>query len=229
MLKAKNLKKNFEVRGRQLEIIKGIDLEIRSGEFVALVGKSGSGKSTLLSLLAGLDRPSSGQIFYNDIEIQNLDEDGLSLFRRDRFGFVFQSYHLIPTLTALENILIPYQLAARENGVARAQGLLDKVGLKDRADHYPKQMSGGEQQRVSICRALMNEPEILFADEPTGNLDSANGETVLQLLVDLRGSQTLVLVTHDFDVAARADRILEIVDGRVVSKGMSNASATILG
>jgi len=229
MLKTLGLKKNFEIRGRPLEIIKGIDLEIAKGEFVALVGKSGSGKSTLLSLLAGLDRPSSGKILFNNTEIQDLDEESLSRFRRDRFGFIFQSYHLIPTLTALENIMIPYQLAGRGDGLSRAYDFLARVGLKDRADHYPKQMSGGEQQRISICRALMNDPEIIFADEPTGNLDSGNGEIILQLLLELRGSQTLVLVTHDSDVAMKADRILEVADGRVLAKGRDLASSSFVG
>jgi len=229
MLRTEGLRKSFDVRGRSLEIIKGIDLEIRKGEFVSLVGKSGSGKSTLLSLMAGLDRPSSGKVIFDGTEIQDLDEEALSYFRRNRFGFIFQSYHLIPTLTAIENILVPHQLAGKGSGLAKAEGLLDKVGLNERADHFPKQMSGGEQQRVSICRALMNDPEVIFADEPTGNLDSANGEIILKLLLDLRRSQTLVLVTHDMDVAAKADRVLEIVDGHLAGKGLDRAPSTVLG
>jgi putative ABC transport system ATP-binding protein len=213
MLEAKDLCKTYEMKNRKLDVLKSVSLQITDGEFLAIIGKSGSGKSTLLSLLAALDRPNSGKIVWKNKEIQDLDEDDLSVIRRDEFGFIFQSYHLIPTLTALENVLVPAQLAGHSDAEDRARRLLAQVGLSDRLDHYPRQMSGGEQQRVSICRSLINEPQVIFADEPTGNLDSENGKLVLDLLCSLRGKRSLILVTHDPDVAAMADRSLEMVDG----------------
>lgn len=217
MIRARNLWKIYEDARQKLEILKGIDLEIRRGEFVSVVGKSGSGKTTLLSLLAGLDRPTSGTVELDGKRIDHLTEEELVPFRRKYLGFIFQAYHLIPTMTALENVLIPLQLAGGTNGEKKAAELLERVGLQDRATHRPHQLSGGEQQRVSICRALINDPEILFADEPTGNLDVEHGENVMELLLQMRGQKTLVLVTHDLGLANRADRQIPIVGGLISS------------
>ncbi len=213
MIRARGLWKIYTDAKQDLEILKGIDLEIARGEFVSIIGKSGSGKTTLLSLLAGLDRPSRGTIELDGKRIEDLSEEELVPFRRKSLGFIFQAYHLIPTMTALENVLIPFQLAGGSNGEEKAFALLKRVGLADRATHRPHQLSGGEQQRVSICRALINDPEILFADEPTGNLDVEHGESVMDLLLQMRGEKTLVLVTHDMTLAARADRQIPIIGG----------------
>jgi putative ABC transport system ATP-binding protein len=185
---------------------------------VAIVGASGSGKSTLLGLLAGLDTPSSGEIWLNGTPIHNLAESELASIRGRAIGFVFQSYQLIQTLTALENVLLPYELNIEGNGLSKARLLLDEVGLKDRMDHYPIQLSGGEQQRVALARAFVADPPIVMADEPTGNLDSVNGRLVLDLLLDRnkRAGTTLVLVTHDAEVASMADRKIVLKDGMVV-------------
>jgi putative ABC transport system ATP-binding protein len=198
-----------------LQVLAPLSLEIRQGEFVAIVGKSGSGKSTLLSLLAGLDQPTTGEVWLDDLCLSRMSEDELSAVRRKQVGFVFQAYHLIPSLTALENILLPAELAGVKDAESRAKDLLAQVGLESRMHHRPSELSGGEQQRVSICRSLMNEPEILFADEPTGNLDSENGRVVLDLLVKLRGNRALVLVTHDQELATRADRVIRLHDGKI--------------
>ena len=204
-----------------VEILKGIDLVIPRGQFVAIMGPSGSGKSTLLGLMAGLDTPTSGQILLDGVDITGLDEDRLAAVRGRKVGFVFQSYQLIPTLTAEENILLPHELNANGagGGPARARELLEAVGLLDRRDHYPVQLSGGEQQRVAVARAFMVRPPILMADEPTGNLDTVNGRHILDLLIELnrREQTTLVLVTHDADVAASADRCVTLRDGLIVS------------
>ena len=185
---------------------------------MAIVGASGSGKSTLLGLLAGLDTPSSGEIWLDGSPIHNLVESELAAVRGRKIGFVFQSYQLIQTLTALENVLLPYELNVKGNGIDRARRLLDEVGLKDRMEHYPVQLSGGEQQRVAIARAFMAEPPIVMADEPTGNLDSTNGRLVLDLLLERNkiAGTTLVLVTHDPEVASRADRKIVLKDGAIV-------------
>jgi putative ABC transport system ATP-binding protein len=203
-----------------VEILKGIDLSIPRGQFVAIMGPSGSGKSTLLGLMAGLDAPTSGRIVLDGVDITGLDEDRLASVRGRKVGFVFQSYQLIPTLTAEENILLPYELnGGNGQGPARARELLEAVGLIERRDHYPVQLSGGEQQRVALARAFMVRPPILMADEPTGNLDSANGRHILDLLIELnrREQTTLVLVTHDAELAACADRRVTLRDGRIVS------------
>ena len=203
-------------------MLKDIELEVPSGEFVAIVGPSGSGKTTLLGLLAGLDLPSSGSVVIDGLDLGALTEDGRARFRADRIGFVFQTFQLIPTLTALENVRVPLELAQRDRtdgAGARASDLLARVGLGDREDHYPAQLSGGEQQRVAIARAFANRPRILFADEPTGNLDAETGGTVIELLAEMHDSadSTLVLVTHDEALAARAERIVSLRGGRIVS------------
>jgi putative ABC transport system ATP-binding protein len=219
-----NLTKSIPTATHRVDILRGIDLEIEQGEFVAIMGPSGSGKSTLLGLLAGLDTPTSGQIILDGEDITGLDEDRMALLRGRKVGFVFQSYHLLPTLTAEENVLLPYELTggngrAGTSGPKRARELLEGVGLLDRRDHYPVQLSGGEQQRVALARAFMVRPPILLADEPTGNLDTQNGQHILELLISLnqREGTTLVLVTHDAALSARASRRITLRDGRIVS------------
>ena len=203
---------------RRVEILKGISLTIPAGQFVAIVGASGSGKSTLLGLLAGLDTPSAGEIWLDGVPIHNLAETELAAVRGRKIGFVFQSYQLIQTLTALENVLLPYELNVEGNGLEPARRLLGEVGLSERMDHYPIQLSGGEQQRVALARAFVADPPIVMADEPTGNLDSVNGRLVLDLLLDRnrRAGTTLVLVTHDPEIADRADRKIVLKDGCIV-------------
>lgn len=213
--------KSIDTGTHRVDILRGIDLTIERGEFVAIMGASGSGKSTLLGLLAGLDTPTSGLIQLDGDEISRLGEDALAGLRGRKIGFVFQSYQLIPTLTAEENVLLPAELAG-ETGTdltLRARALLDTVGLQDRHDHYPVQLSGGEQQRVALARAFMRKPPLLLADEPTGNLDSVNGRQVLDLLLSLNRQEgaTLVLVTHDRELADCATRIITLKDGAVVS------------
>ncbi|MGA2250142.1 ABC transporter ATP-binding protein [Terracidiphilus sp.] len=218
MIQVQNAKKVIQNGARRVEILKGISLTIPAGQFVAIVGASGSGKSTLLGLLAGLDSPSSGEIWLDGVPIHNLEEGQLAAVRGNKIGFVFQSYQLIPTLTALENVLLPFELNASGNGLDKARSLLKSVGLAERMDHYPIQLSGGEQQRVALARAFVVEPPIVMADEPTGNLDSTNGRLVLDLLLDRnkRAGTTLVLVTHDAEVAAMADRKIVLRDGQIV-------------
>ncbi|HEX8089573.1 MAG TPA: ABC transporter ATP-binding protein [Blastocatellia bacterium] len=202
-----------------LTILHALDLKISDGEFVSLVGPSGSGKSTLLGLIAGLDAPTAGEILIDGRAITHMNEDELAGLRSEKVGFIFQSFHLIPSMTALENILIPMEIAGVRNARERAARLLEDVDLVARAHHYPSQLSGGEQQRVAIARAFSNGPSILLADEPTGNLDSRNGRHVLDLMVDMNRKRkaTLVLVTHDHELAARADRRITLRDGRVAS------------
>ena len=226
MIQVRGLTKTIATPTHSVEILQGIDLEIPRGQFAAIMGPSGSGKSTLLGLLAGLDGPTSGQILLDGEDITDLEEDQLALLRGRKIGFVFQSYHLIPTLTAQENVMLPIELSGNSgDGTERARELLDSVGLFDRRDHYPVQLSGGEQQRVALARAFVVRPPILLADEPTGNLDTANGRVVLDLLVTLnrREETTLVLVTHDQQISEQADRRITLRDGWIVSDESSRA------
>jgi len=216
LIQVRALTKSIDTGTHRVDILKGIDLEIPKGQFAAIMGPSGSGKSTLLGLVAGLDSPTSGQILLDGEDITRLGEDQMAVLRGRKIGFVFQSYQLIPTLTAEENVLLPMELAGQADR-ARARELLARVGLEGRFDHYPVQLSGGEQQRVAVARAFALRPPILLADEPTGNLDSATGQVVLDLLLGLNREQgaTLVLVTHEQSVAASADRRILLRDGLV--------------
>ena len=220
MIVVRNLVKTIRNGAHTVEIIRDISFEIPDRQFVAIMGPSGSGKSTLLGLLAGLDWPTSGSIELDNVDITKLREDEMAILRGRKLGFVFQAYHLVPTLTALENVMLPMEMLgdARNGAHARAQYLLESVGLLDRATHYPAQLSGGEQQRVALARAFMMKPSVLFADEPTGNLDSKNGNHVLELLWQLNKEEgtTLVLVTHDQALASQADRHILLNDGRIV-------------
>ena len=221
MIQVRALTKSIDTGTHRVDILKGIDLEIPKGQFAAIMGPSGSGKSTLLGLLAGLDFPTSGQVLLDGEDITRLSEDEMAVLRGRKIGFVFQSYQLIPTLTAEENVLLPMELAgSASGGRERARELLHRVGLKGRFDHYPVQLSGGEQQRVALARAFALRPPILLADEPTGNLDSATGKVVLDLLLALNREQgaTLVLVTHEQTLAECADRRIVLHDGLVVSQ-----------
>ena len=222
MIDVKGVQKWIQNGSRRVNILKGISLRIPAGQFVAIIGASGSGKSTLLGLMAGLDTPSAGEIWLDGVPVHNLDEGALAEVRGRKIGFVFQSYQLIPTLTALENVLLPFELNVEGNGLDDARGLLDAVGLSDRMHHYPVQLSGGEQQRVALARAFVVNPPIVMADEPTGNLDSSTGHLVLDLLLERKreSKTTLVLVTHDPDVASRADRKIVLRDGLVVEDTM---------
>ena len=227
ILEVRQLVKTIDSGAHVVEILRCIDFAIPRGQFAAIRGPSGSGKSTLLGLLAGLDAPTSGQVLLDGEEISRLDEDSLAVLRARKVGFVFQSYQLVPTLTAEENVLLPLDLIGDADGsIDRARALLDEVGLKDRHDHYPVQLSGGEQQRVALARAFVNRPALILADEPTGNLDTANGAHVLDMLRDLnrREGATLILVTHDEQLAAQADRVITLRDGEIVADGL-NASA----
>jgi len=228
-----DLRKSIRNGARTVDILKGISFDVPRGQFVAIMGSSGSGKSTLLGLLAGLDTPSAGQVTLDGTVISYLPEDKLAKVRGRAVGFVFQSYQLVPTLTALENVLLPYELNADSDsatGLARARELLVSVGLSGRMDHYPVQLSGGEQQRVALARAFILRPPIVLADEPTGNLDTTNGAHVLELLLNLNRSQgtTLVLVTHDPMLAGYADRRIVLRDGQVVSDEMSEKTSEAL-
>lgn len=221
MISVEGLRKSIRNGNRTVDILKGLDFTVPEGQFAAIMGASGSGKSTLLGLLAGLDTPSLGSVRLNGMEISYLPEDKLAQVRGKTIGFVFQSYQLIPTLTALENVLLPHELnaEAQESGLARARELLGSVGLSDRMDHYPVQLSGGEQQRVALARAFILRPPIVLADEPTGNLDTTNGAHVLELLLNLNRTEgtTLVLVTHDPVLAAYADRRIVLRDGLIIA------------
>jgi putative ABC transport system ATP-binding protein len=219
MISIRSLSMRLSSGGRSVDVLTDVSLEVPAGQFLAIAGPSGSGKSTLLGLIAGLDQPTAGRIEVAGVVITALDEDALARFRRDHVGYVFQSFHLIPTLTAEENVAVPLELAGAPDAAERARALLAEVGLAERAHHYPVQLSGGEQQRVAVARAIAHRPPLLLADEPTGNLDSATGKQIIDLLVGVnrRLGSTLVLVTHDAALAAHADRIVTLRDGRVVS------------
>jgi putative ABC transport system ATP-binding protein len=217
MISLRGVSRTVQSAGRPLTILHPLDLDVPPGQRLAIVGPSGSGKSTLLGLMAGLDTPSSGQIVIDGVDITRLGEDALARLRGLKIGFVFQFFHLIPSLTAFENVLVPMELAGVRDPASQAGALLAEVGLSDRGHHYPSQLSGGEQQRVALARALANRPPILMADEPTGNLDSANGRHVIDLLFDInkRRGTTLILVTHDRELAALADCQIMLKDGRI--------------
>jgi ABC-type lipoprotein export system ATPase subunit len=221
MLAAHNLHKAYVMGGRNLEVLRGLDLTVERGEFVALRGASGAGKSTLLHLLGGLDLPNQGEILFDGINLRQLAPGALAQLRNRRVGFIFQAYHLLPELNALENVILPARIARQSlSGVeARARELLDRVGLAHRVAHRPYELSGGEQQRVAIARALVNQPDLILADEPTGNLDSHTGEEIIQLLHDLLAERqaTLVIATHDAKIAARAPRVMELADGQLTT------------
>lgn len=219
ILNISNLSKTYQSAGRSLTVLDDINFAIAAGSTNAIVGPSGSGKTTLLGLCAGLDRSSTGKVELNNISLGDLSEDQRAQIRNQYVGFIFQNFQLLPTLTALENVMVPLELRGEKNIKARATELLDKVGLADRGHHYPAQLSGGEQQRVSIARAFSNRPKLLFADEPTGNLDAETSEKVVKLLFDLNkeAGTTLILVTHDLDLAARTQRILRIKGGHLIA------------
>ena len=220
MIVAQGLEKTYMSGGRPLPVLTSIDLEVEAESFVAVVGPSGSGKTTLLGLLAGLDEPTRGRVYLDGDDIFALTEDGRAEFRLQRVGFVFQTFYLLPTLTALENVLVPLELRGTAKGLTgEAMALLERVGLGDRLDHFPAQLSGGEQQRVALARAFANRPKILFADEPTGNLDQETGEGIVEMLEELNrdARTTLVMVTHDLSLAARAHRIVSLAGGGIVS------------
>ncbi len=225
-IEARELVRRLPSGSKILTILDHVSLHIPSGQFVAVLGPSGSGKSTLLSLLAGLDRPTSGSVLLDGRPLEHLSEDQLALLRRDKVGFVFQAFQLLTHQTALENVLLPLELTGHPNPHQKASELLESVGLADRGHHYPAQLSGGEQQRIAVARAFAASPPILFADEPTGNLDTATGRQILQLLQDLhrRSGTTLVLVTHDPAVAELADRAIHLKDGKIVRDELLNAS-----
>jgi ABC-type lipoprotein export system ATPase subunit len=219
LLSARALTKTYSMGKRSLEVLRGVDLDVTRGECLALRGASGAGKSTLLHLIGGLDVPNAGEILFDGQNLVAFSESRLTHFRNRRVGFIFQAYHLLPELDALENVCLPARMARISVATVETRGreLLARVGLKDRLDHKPSELSGGEQQRVAIARALINEPELILADEPTGNLDSKTGGEIIELLKNLRAEKntTLVIATHDAKVAANAERVIELVDGRI--------------
>lgn len=230
ILSVKNLTKTFTSGNKQLTVLKNITFSVEKGISCAIVGPSGSGKTTLLGLCAGLDKPTSGDVILNDLKISALKESELSAIRNEQIGFVFQSFQLIPTLTALENVMVPIELRgiAYKEVEEKAIDLLDKVGLRDRITHYPTQLSGGEQQRVGLARAFIHKPDILFADEPTGNLDGDTGAQIEELLFELNQDEgtTLIIVTHDRELAAKCNRIIELKSGAIISDTTSPVEET---
>jgi putative ABC transport system ATP-binding protein len=231
MIAVKGLSMRLAAGGRAVTILDQIDFMIPSKQMVAIVGPSGSGKSTLLGLMAGLDRPTSGSVILDGVDITSLSESALARYRRKTIGYIFQSFHLIPTLTALENVMVPLELAGVSSAKARAIDLLNAVDLQDRLHHYPVQLSGGEQQRVAVARAFACQPPILLADEPTGNLDSTTGQHMIELILDLHRDYgtTLVLVTHERDVAALMQRVITLRDGRIASDEETNPTVNAEG
>lgn len=229
MLKVENLTKSYASGGRVLTVLEAVSFELQPQDTFAIVGPSGSGKTTLLGLCAGLDRASAGSVWLNGIQLDTLNEDQRAAVRNEHVGFIFQNFQLLPSLTALENVLVPLELRGVRGGTKTAQDLLERVGLGGRGHHYPTQLSGGEQQRVSLARAFANRPKILFADEPTGNLDADTSATVVELLFELNreAGTTLVLVTHDLELAARTQRIVRIKGGAVVSDTVTQQNEEI--
>ncbi|MEO6452454.1 MAG: ABC transporter ATP-binding protein [Ginsengibacter sp.] len=219
MLRIQNVTKTYQSAGRTLTVLESINFSAEAGSSMSIVGPSGSGKTTLLGLAAGLDRSTSGTIELNNIRLDNLNEDQRAGIRNQYVGFIFQNFQLLPTLTALENVMVPLELRREKNIKPKAIDLLQKVGLADRGHHYPAELSGGEQQRVSLARAFSNKPQILFADEPTGNLDAETSEKIIELIFDLNkeAGTTLILVTHDFDLANKTGRIIKLRGGKIVS------------
>ena len=230
ILKVENVSKTYQSAGRTLTVLSGIDFSVNAGDTISIVGPSGSGKTTLLGLCAGLDHASTGTIALNGITLENLTEDQRAQVRNRHVGFIFQNFQLIPTLTALENVMVPLELRGEKNIRSRSLDLLDKVGLSDRGHHYPSQLSGGEQQRVSLARAFSNSPKILFADEPTGNLDAETSEKIVHLIFNLNkdAGTTLVLVTHDLELASRTGRIIKLKGGKLISDELTTMQSTAL-
>jgi len=218
VVEARNITKTYTIADREIRVLDDVSLAVAEGEFLVVEGSSGSGKTTLLSLLSGLDKPSSGRVLLEKMDITEATEDDLAPLRNEIIGFVFQSFHLVPSLTALENVMFPAEIRRDPQAPDKAAELLKRIGLQKRSDNYPHQLSGGEMQRVAMCRAVINNPKILFADEPTGNLDSENGKAVLDLLLEFQKERqtTLVLVTHSVDIARIADRMIVLKDGRIV-------------
>ena len=217
-VEAKNITKTYTIADREIRVLDNVSLSVAQGEFLVIEGSSGSGKTTLLSLLSGLDKPSSGRVLLEETDITDTSEDDLAPLRNEIIGFVFQSFHLVPSLTALENVMFPAEIKRDPAAHDKAADLLKRVGMQKRSTNYPHQLSGGEMQRVAMCRAVINNPKIIFADEPTGNLDSENGKAVLELLLEFQKERqtTLVLVTHSVDIAKIADRMIVLKDGRIL-------------
>ncbi|CAB1085518.1 ABC transporter [Alkalispirochaeta odontotermitis] len=219
IVEARDITKTYTIGDREIRVLDKVSLAVSAGEFLVVAGSSGSGKTTLLSLLSGLDKPSSGRVFLAEKDITDTSEDDLAPLRNEFIGFVFQSFHLVPSLTALENVMFPAELKHDSQARKKAVELLKRVGMQKRSANFPHQLSGGEMQRVAICRAIINHPKIIFADEPTGNLDSDNGQAVLDLLLEFQRERrtTLVLITHSLDIAEMADRVIVLKDGRITN------------
>ena len=224
VVEAREITKNYTIGNREISVLDMVSLSVAEGEFLVIAGSSGSGKTTLLSLLSGLDKPTSGRVLLEEQDITDTAEDDLAPLRNEFIGFVFQSFHLVPSLTALENVMFPAELKHDPQARAKAVSLLNRVGMQERGANYPHQLSGGEMQRVAMCRAVINNPKIIFADEPTGNLDSENGRAVLDLLLEFQKERrtTLVLVTHSLDIAEMADRVIVLKDGRIARTQQTN-------
>jgi len=218
VVEAKNITKTYTIADREIRVLDNVSLSVAAGEFLVVEGSSGSGKTTLLSLLSGLDKPSSGRVLMEEKDITDTSEDDLAPLRNQIIGFVFQSFHLVPSLTAVENVMFPAEIKRDPGARAKAIDLLKRVGMQKRSTNYPHQLSGGEMQRVAMCRAVINNPKIIFADEPTGNLDSENGKAVLELLLEFQKERrtTLILVTHSAEIASIADRMIVLKDGRII-------------
>jgi putative ABC transport system ATP-binding protein len=216
-IEAREITKTYSIGDRDIRVLENVSLSVSEGDFLVVAGSSGSGKTTLLSLLSGLDKPSSGRVLIENRDITDTSEDDLAPLRNNIIGFVFQAFHLVPSLTALENVMFPAELKHDSRALDKARDLLERVGMQSRAENFPHQLSGGEKQRVAICRAVINDPKIIFADEPTGNLDSENGRAVLDLLVEFQKERrtTLVLVTHSREIAEMADRVIVLKDGKI--------------